>query len=155
MGSAKSGLKRAEIDIRTPGGTIHSVILEGDRYVLGREGSQGLRYPDATNLSREHLAFERQGHDWIVRDLNSTNGTMLNGAPITTPQLLHSKDVVKAGPLSILFTETMTDERDRPATTSVVFVEVPTVAEESRGEATLDDLLTGEQEIRGSGHMQA
>ena len=65
MASVKLAVKPAEIDIRTPNGTIQSVILEGDRYVIGREGSLGLRYPELTNLSREHLAFERQGNDWI------------------------------------------------------------------------------------------
>jgi pSer/pThr/pTyr-binding forkhead associated (FHA) protein len=100
MGPIKSGSKHAEIDIRIPGGIIQSVILKGDRYVLGREGSDGLRYPDIINLSREHVAFERQGQDWIIRDLKSTNGTLLNGAPLTAPQLLHSKDVVTAGSLT-------------------------------------------------------
>ncbi len=155
MASVKLAVKPAEIDIRTPSGTIQSVVLEGDRYVIGREGSLGLRYPELTNLSREHLAFERQGNDWSVRDLKSTNGTLLNGAPLTTSQILHSKDVVKAGPLSILFRETVSEEGNRPATASVVFVEVPSVAEESRAEATLGGLLAGEQEIRSSGHMQA
>jgi hypothetical protein len=32
MGPVKSGVKRAEIDIRTSGGAIQSVLLEGCRY---------------------------------------------------------------------------------------------------------------------------
>ena len=56
MGPSKSGVKHAEIDIRIPGGTIQSVVLEGDRYVLGREGTEGLRYPGLAGLS--HVTIE-------------------------------------------------------------------------------------------------
>ena len=129
-------------------------MLDDDRYVLGREGSKELRYPELGNLSREHLAFERQDQEWTVRDLGSTNGTMLNGVSIKTPQMLHSADVVKAGPLSIVFRKSIDDVRPAAAA-SVVFVEVPSVAQEARAEATLDRLLTGEQEFNSSGHMQA
>jgi sigma-B regulation protein RsbU (phosphoserine phosphatase) len=152
-------VRRAEVEIRVTGGAPQSVILEGDRCILGREGSDGFRYPVA-GLSREHLAFERQVDGWMVRDLGSTNGTKLNGTPITTPQLLRSKDVVTAGPVTILFRETVPGEtvrpeKDRAAAIPVVFVESSPAAQESRGEATLDRLITSEHEIYSSGHMQA
>src|SRR5262249_54427329 len=83
------------------------------------------------------------------------NGTMLNGAPLAAAQLLRSNDVVRAGPLSIRFTAAATSEAGRPATAPVVFVEVPSEAENPRGEATLDGLLTGKHEIQSSKHMQA
>jgi sigma-B regulation protein RsbU (phosphoserine phosphatase) len=44
---------------------------------------------------------------------------------------------------------------DRPAPAPVVFVENPSVAEEARGEATLDGLITSQHEIYSTGHMQA
>jgi len=119
---------------------------------------EGLRYPGLAGLSREHLAFERQDDAWTVRDLRSTNGTRLNGTVIAAAEVLHSNDVVMAGPLSIVFTEATDSKEDfkdkRPAT-SVVFVEGSPVSEESRGEATLDGLLAAEYAIRSSGHMQA
>ena len=143
----------AELEIQGPGDKTQRLMLEDDRYVLGREGSKELRYPELGNLSREHLAFERQDQEWMVRDLGSRNGTTLNGVSIKTPQMLDSADVVKAGPLSIVFRKNVADAR--PAAASVVFVEVPSVAQEARAEATLDRLLTGEQEFNSSGHMQA
>ena len=159
VNAVESVARPAQIEIHKPDGTTQRVVLEADRYVLGRGGSSELRYPELIDLSREHLAFEREGPGWIVRDLKSTNGTQFNGAPLTTIQPLHSNDVVKAGRLSIAFTEAVTvsatAERDRPATAPVLFVEVPSVAEEARGESTLDAVLTGQHAIRSSGHMQA
>ena len=159
MSPAKTLAKPAEIEIRLPEGATQQVILEGERYVLGRGGNSELRYPDFIDLSREHLAFEREGPGWIVRDLKSTNGTMLNGTALTAAQSLHTGDVVKAGPLTIVFTMAVApsaaDEKDGSAAEPVIFVEVPSVAEESRGEATLDAVLTGQHAIRSSVHMQA
>jgi two-component system, cell cycle response regulator len=65
--------------IHPPGAEIgRRTTLERDRYVLGRdEGADILLDRDAA--SRQHAVVERssRGH-WVVRDLNSTNGTFVN-----------------------------------------------------------------------------
>ena len=40
----------AELEIQGPGDKIQRLMLEDDRYVLGREGSKELRYPELGNL---------------------------------------------------------------------------------------------------------
>jgi pSer/pThr/pTyr-binding forkhead associated (FHA) protein len=71
----------------------HSVIrLEADSYRIGRVPSNQLSFPGAEGLSREHLAIERAGTNWVARDLGSTNGSLVNGVRISEPQILRSGD---------------------------------------------------------------
>ena len=72
-----------ELQILSPDGKSRMIPLEGDRICLGRSTSVTLSYPNDSGLSRQHTLLEREGDTWIVSDLNSKNGTMLNGQPLT------------------------------------------------------------------------
>ncbi|MGD0296139.1 MAG: FHA domain-containing protein, partial [Bryobacteraceae bacterium] len=94
-----------ELRIQLPDGSTRTVTLERDRYSLGRTLANELCYPEVSGLSREHLVFERTGASWTLRDLGSTNGTLVNGKPVTAPHILEANDRVTAGQLAIVFTE--------------------------------------------------
>lgn len=70
------------------GGTGSEFSLDRERLVLGRgEGAQ-LRFDDAA-MSREHAAIEFADQGFRIRDLDSRNGTLLNGARIESAELKH------------------------------------------------------------------
>ena len=52
--------------------------LEGTRMVLGRSKDSDIQVEDA-NVSRRHAELRREGGSWWLADLDSTNGTELNG----------------------------------------------------------------------------
>lgn len=60
-----------------------SYDLATNRVLIGRETSNDIILNDL-NVSRQHaqIAFEPQGV-WVVTDLGSTNGTLVNGMPVT------------------------------------------------------------------------
>lgn len=60
-----------------------SYDLATNRVLLGRETGNDIVVNDL-NASRQHaqIEFEPQGV-WVITDLGSTNGTLVNGAPIT------------------------------------------------------------------------
>jgi anti-anti-sigma factor len=62
------------------------VALSGSRFVIGRDRSCDLRLGSAT-VSKFHAAIERRDNRVFVRDLASTNGTIVNG------KLLHNAEV--------------------------------------------------------------
>ena len=57
--------------------------LPADGTVIGREASGGLDLHDG-QVSMRHAELRREGGAWRLTDLDSTNGTLVNGAPIKT-----------------------------------------------------------------------
>lgn len=83
------------LDTVTVGETGHDVALRGDRMIVGRLAACDICLSDV-NASREHAAFVRDPEGWAVEDLGSTNGTLLNGAPVDRAPL-HDGDVIEIG----------------------------------------------------------
>jgi len=97
-----------ELQILLPDGQSRSVPLDGDRISLGRSTAAQLSYPEDDGLSRHHLAFERDGNGWAIRDLGSKNGTMLNGTRLNGARLaartpLRTGDRIAAGHLILVY----------------------------------------------------
>lgn len=123
--------------------------LEGASYRLGRAASNQLSYPGVAGLSREHLAIEREGDQWVARDLGSTNGSTVNGERLSQPRILRSGDRIKAGQASLVFRDAAT-----PAADAVVFTDEPSAASTITMSEGIEELIA-EESAEGSRHMQA
>jgi pSer/pThr/pTyr-binding forkhead associated (FHA) protein len=62
--------------------------IESERTTVGRGPGVDIAFADST-MSREHAAFEVMNEAMHVRDLGSTNGVQLNGAPVLDAELKH------------------------------------------------------------------
>ncbi len=62
---------------------------------LGR-GDVEIHLDDQFASSR-HARISRRGRTLVIEDLGSTNGTYLNGEPLTGPQPLHDGDQIRIG----------------------------------------------------------
>ncbi|HTW93891.1 MAG TPA: FHA domain-containing protein [Tepidisphaeraceae bacterium] len=54
-------------------------------------------------LSRRHIRLEPAGGGWIVRDLGSKNGTMINDDPLTDMAVLRDGDVIRLGRVRVTY----------------------------------------------------
>ena len=52
-------------------------------------------------VSARHARFSLMGQNLFVEDLGSTNGTAVNGQPISEPVALNNNDIVNVGDVSI------------------------------------------------------
>ena len=75
------------------------VSLDRERLVIGRGRKADLALAEAT-ISRTHAVVGFDGAGFFVEDLGSTNGTMVNGAPVARQQLKHD-DEIQMGKLRI------------------------------------------------------
>jgi hypothetical protein len=87
----------------TVGDHEHDVALQGERVTVGRLAQSTIRLSDA-NASREHAVFVHVGDGWAIEDLDSTNGTLVNGEPVAR-RLLKDGDLVEIGLTRLTFHE--------------------------------------------------
>jgi pSer/pThr/pTyr-binding forkhead associated (FHA) protein len=80
----------------------HVALLELTRpLVIGRAADCHVSVLDG-QLSRHHLRLESVDRDWFAVDLNSSNGTIVEGNWIARERL-EDGDLIEAAPLSIVF----------------------------------------------------
>jgi pSer/pThr/pTyr-binding forkhead associated (FHA) protein len=75
------------------------IALDRERIVIGRGRKADLALAEAT-ISRAHAAVGFDADGFYVEDLNSTNGTRVNGAPVVKQQLKND-DEIQMGKLRI------------------------------------------------------
>ncbi|REJ75596.1 MAG: FHA domain-containing protein [Acidobacteria bacterium] len=78
------------------GSALRRVRVDGEKFVIGRHSQNDLSIPDS-RLSRRHLKIERFADIFIASDLQSSNGSRLNGEPIDEPVTLSDGDVLDLG----------------------------------------------------------
>lgn len=72
------------------------------RTTIGRAAPSDIQINDAS-MSRQHLSLRLQGNRAFISDLNSTNGTKINGRRITGEVELRSGATITAGQCDIVF----------------------------------------------------
>lgn len=75
-------------------GAVHQ--LHGDHAILGRSRKNEIVISDPS-VSRQHVELRRDEQGWYAVDLGSTNGTMIDGQPLTGPQRLRPGARIEVG----------------------------------------------------------
>lgn len=81
------------------------VAIKKDRFLIGRSPKCHL-CAGSTAISRQHCAIVRHDARVTVQDLDSRNGTLINGTRITEETELSSGDELTVGPLKFMVTIT-------------------------------------------------
>ena len=76
-----------------------SIVVRGP-VIVGRSPSADIVI-GAGYVSARHARFSLMGQNLFVEDLGSTNGTAVNGQPISDPVALNDNDIVNVGDVSI------------------------------------------------------
>jgi pSer/pThr/pTyr-binding forkhead associated (FHA) protein len=75
--------------------------LSDDRVTVGRLQDNIICLDDGA-ISSHHAELSKKGEDYVVRDLNSTNGTRVNGQRIVETRLYHG-DAVAFGHIQLQY----------------------------------------------------
>jgi len=103
---------RASLTVLTGVRAGQQFILEKPRTIMGRGPGVDLAIDDSA-MSRQHMAFEIRDGQFQVRDLDSTNGVLLNGRVVAAAELKHG-DRLTAGAHEFQFV--VEEKRRRPQT---------------------------------------
>lgn len=90
--------------------TIQSGLLKGQQFridrttVIGRGATADVSLADP-GVSRRHASLQRQDGSWIVEDLGSANGTLVNRRRVAGPTRLTDGDLIGVGSVLAGFTD--------------------------------------------------
>ena len=87
--------------VHEKGGQTQRFSFKGDSFSIGREDDNDLVL-DRVNVSKHHLRFRRVETHVEVVDLESTNGTYLNGRKVQGPRTIRRTDRVYVGDYILL-----------------------------------------------------
>jgi DNA-binding CsgD family transcriptional regulator len=90
------------LEVWTPAGR-EFVALEGGQLTLGADPANDLALPGDPTLSRLHAVLERYEAGWSVRDLDSRNGTFVNGQRIWSERPLRPGDELRVGATRLVY----------------------------------------------------
>jgi hypothetical protein len=80
----------------------HRVVVADEPVIIGRMSDCAVVLKDP-NVSRHHAEVRRDGDDFVVADLGSTNGTKLNGVTVKKPTALSDGDEITVGTTRMRF----------------------------------------------------
>jgi DNA-binding winged helix-turn-helix (wHTH) protein len=76
--------------------------LANGEHIAGREPGTSI-WLDSPKVSRHHARVAVRGTRATIEDLNSTNGTFVQDARISSPTVLDSGDTIRIGPFTLTF----------------------------------------------------
>ncbi len=82
--------------ILTRGDQSFAVEVKDGTYIIGRDASADIVIPDHT-VSGRHVEVRINGSSCVIRDLGSSNGTLLNGMRINASQHISPSDEIQLG----------------------------------------------------------
>jgi EAL domain-containing protein (putative c-di-GMP-specific phosphodiesterase class I) len=73
---------------------LRQVLINQSPLTVGRSPNSKLTLP-VSCVSGNHAAFHLEGDDLFLEDLNSTNGTYINGDKVSEKTLIHAGDIIQ------------------------------------------------------------
>lgn len=90
------------LEVHRPEG-VELAPLAGSRVTIGRDPTNDVTVSSDPKASRLHAVLEKLSAGWCVRDLNSRNGTFLNGERVGRDRPLHPSDEIRVGDTRLVY----------------------------------------------------
>src|SRR3954447_2822433 len=84
-------------------GTADRVPLDAGRVVIGQSSTNDVPLPFDPTVSRLHAILDRLPSGWCIQDLNSRNGTFVNGERVWGECPIRPGDEIRVGATTLVF----------------------------------------------------
>ncbi len=125
---------------------MNFTLPEGEPQLIGRS-SEALPLTDTT-VSRRHAELTPDEGRWYIRDLDSSNGTFVNGQPIEGRVELSPGDQIRCGSTLVMFAPA--PEERKPSPVQLLPSEAFEVTVESQGDANDDSMVLSSPDPRAA-----
>jgi hypothetical protein len=105
----------AVLDVLAPSGRVTFELDSAARMTIGRRDANDITIGWDSAVSRHHAELECVAGSWFVTDLDSANGTFVNGARVAQKRKLHVDDELRVGDTCLYLRGMTTSE---PASTT-------------------------------------
>ncbi|WP_224242020.1 FHA domain-containing protein [Hyalangium gracile] len=93
--------------------------FDQDSVLIGRTPECDVVLYDA-GVSRKHCRIFEEGNRFLIEDMGSSNGTKVNGSPITKKRALEDGDQLTLGPVVFVFGELAAEPEPEPNTDAAI-----------------------------------
>ena len=104
----------AKLVVLNEGLTGQSYELKVEKTTVGRVEDNAFHIPQGS-ISSHHCEIWLRGNDIVVKDLNSTNGTFVNGQQVTTEAVLKPGQTLRLGQVELRLETGTPGEPNAPA----------------------------------------
>lgn len=109
----KNNVHESNQQIKTTHKTTHPILmvksnpqenykLYFDNNIIGRDDTCNIHIT-STSISRQHALIYKVGQNYLLKDMGSTNGTILNGQPIEDSIQIVNGDCIQIGEKELIF----------------------------------------------------
>ena len=116
--------------------------LENDEVSIGRESVSDISLGHSS-VSRRHCLIKRSGDEFAIHDLDSFNGTFVNGVPVKEQTLQHA-DQIKIGSIALLF---LTNEGEDLSSSNLVELDDSNLLDHSARQMRPETLLHQTEQV--------
>jgi FHA domain-containing protein len=110
-------------------GARERIGLAGQAVTIGQAPTNDLPLPSDPAVSRLHAMLESLSSGWCVRDLNSRNGTFVNGQRTWGDRPIRSGDEIRVGRTTLVF---RVDEPEAPSRATLGIDQAPELTRRER-----------------------
>ena len=111
---AKQRVTPIRVALQGQNGAAEELRFTAPEIIIGRHPSCEWMLPDETVSSR-HARLAYHHDQWWLEDLDSRNGTFLNGEAVNAPAVLANQDSIRCGQVSFLITFEGLSKTELPA----------------------------------------
>jgi pSer/pThr/pTyr-binding forkhead associated (FHA) protein len=130
---------------------LKEVTLTKERTLVGRKPHNDVQI-DNLAVSGEHAAIITILNDSFIEDLNSTNGTIVNGKPIKK-HFLQNGDVIEIGKHKLKYFNDQPNAATAADFEKTMVIRTPVKASAPSPDIKLSDTQMGMQALEGAGHV--